>query len=82
MQEMQKKALISFALMIWLHVANALEIKHIYRNKTGTFKDTKIYLDSGEMMAQSWQTLKNPPSKMGHMVATVVRGGLTAGTFT
>ena len=82
MQEMQNKALISFALMIWLHVANALEIKQIYRNKTGTFKDTRIYLDSGEMMAQSWQTLKNPPSKMGHMVATVARGGLTAGTFT
>ena len=82
MQEMQKKALVSFALMIWLNVANALEINHIYRSKTGLYKNTRIYLDSGEMMAQSWQTLKNPPSKMGHMELATVRTGLTAGKFT
>ena len=81
MQEMQKKALVPFALMIWLNVANALEINHIYRSKTGTYKDTTIYLDSGEIMAQSWQTLR-APCKMGHMVLATVRTGLTAGKFT
>ena len=78
---MQKKVLFSFALIICLNVANALEINHIYRNKRGNYQNKSINLDSCEMMIQSWQILR-APWKMGHMVATVARLGLTVETFT
>ena len=55
---MQEKLLVFFALIICLKVANALEINHIYRNKRGNYQNTRSYLISGEIMTQSWQTLK------------------------
>ena len=57
-KKMQEKLLVFFALIICLKVANALEINHIYRNKRGNYQNTRSYLISGEIMTQSWQTLK------------------------